>query len=437
MTETSRNRSSRSMYRHLLVGLLVVGALVFGLGFWARGTELAGAVIASGAVVVESDLKKVQHPIGGVVDELNVHDGDHVNAGDVLVRLDGTQAKANLAVFTKSLDELCARRARLEAERNSLNSLGFPDDLLANEATDPVVAHLLDGERRLFDLHQQALNGKKAQLRERGSQLHEEVTGLAQQIDAKTQEIALIQEELKGVLDLWSKQLVPITRVTSLKRDAARLDGELGELIASKASTEGKISEMELEIIQVDDDARSKAAEELSDVRGKISELSERKIAAEDQLKHIDIRAPQTGRVHQLTVHTVGGVVGPGETIMEIVPENDTLSVDAKVSPNDIDQLRANQSVLLRFSAFDQRTTPQINGTVAWISAEITQDQRSATAYYTAHIAVPEAEINRLRGLKVIPGMPVEAFIQTGNRTVLSYLLKPFSDQLMRTFRES
>ena len=437
MTETSRNRSSRSMYRHLLAGLLVVVALVFGLGFWARGTELAGAVIASGVVVVESDVKKVQHPIGGVVDELNVHDGDHVNAGDVLVRLDGTQAKANLAVFTKSLDELYARRARLEAERNSLNSLSFPDELLANEATDPVVAHLLDGERRLFDLHQQALNGKKAQLRERSSQLHEEVTGLAQQIDAKTQEIALIQEELKGVLDLWSKQLVPLTRVTALKRDAARLEGELGELIASKASTEGKISEMQLEIIQVDDDARSKAAEELSDVRAKISEVSERKIAAEDQLKHIDIRAPQTGRVHQLTVHTVGGVVGPGETIMEIVPENDTLSVDAKVLPNDIDQLRANQSVLLRFSAFDQRTTPQINGTVAWISAEITQDQRSATSYYTAHIAVPEAEINRLRGLKVIPGMPVEAFVQTGNRTVLSYLLKPFSDQLMRTFRES
>ena len=437
MIETPRNRSRRSMYRYLLLGLVVVVGLVFGLGFWARGTELAGAVIASGAVVVESDLKKVQHPIGGVVDELNVHDGEHVNAGDVLVRLDGTQVKANLAVFTKSLDELYARQARLEAERNSLNSLIFPDELLANEATDPVVAHLLDGERRLFDLHQEALNGKKAQLRERSSQLHEEVTGLAQQIHAKTQEIALIQEELKGVLDLWSKQLVPLTRVTSLKRDAARLEGELGELIASKASTEGKISEMQLEIIQVDDDARSKAAEELSDVRAKISELSERKIAAQDQLKHIDIRAPQTGRVHQLAVHTVGGVVGPGETIMEIVPENDTLSVDAKVLPNDIDQLRANQSVLLRFSAFDQRTTPQIKGTVAWISAEITQDQRSATSYYTAHIAVPEAEISRLRGLKVIPGMPVEAFIQTGNRTVLSYLLKPFSDQLMRTFRES
>lgn len=437
MSTQRQNSSGRSIYRHLLVGLVAGGILVGGLGFWARGTELAGAVIATGVVVVESDVKKVQHTTGGSVGELNVHDGDHVNAGDVLVRLDDTQPKANLAVFTKSLDELYARQARLEAENSSANSITLPDELLAQETTDPVVAHLLEGERRLFDLRLQARNGQKAQLRERTSQLREELNGLAEQIEAKTQEIALIQEELKGVLDLWDKKLVPFSRVTALKRDAARLVGERGELIASKASTGGKISEVELQIIQVDEDARSKAAEELSDARAKISEMSERKISAEDQLKHIDIRAPQTGRVHQLTLHTVGGVITPGETIMLIVPENDVLSVEAKVSPNDIDQLRANQLALLRFSAFNQRTTPQINGTIGWISAEITQDQHSGTPYYTVHIAVPEAEIERLHGLKIIPGMPVEAFIQTESRTVLSYLLKPFTDQLMRTFRES
>ena len=437
MITAPHNTSRRSIYRHLLAGVLVVGILVGGVGFWARDTQLAGAVIAPGVVVVESDVKKVQHPTGGIVGELNVHDGDHVNAGDVLVRLDATQTQANLAVFTKSLDELDARKGRLEAEKGSASSISFSDELLSRETSDPIVAHLLEGERKLFELRLKAREGQKAQLRERISQLREELSGLDEQIEAKTQEIGLVQQELQGVVDLWDKHLISFTRVTELKRDAARLDGERGELIASKASTSGKISEVELQIIQIDEDARSKAAEELSDARAKISEMSERKIAAEDQLKHIEIRAPQTGRVHQLTLHTVGGVIGAGETIMLIVPDNDMLSVDAKVSPNDIDQLRGNQSVLLRFSAFNQRTTPQINGTIKWISPEITQDEHGGTSYYTAHVAIPQAEIDRLHGLKIIPGMPVEAFVQTESRTVLSFLLKPFKDQLMRAFRES
>jgi HlyD family secretion protein len=263
------------------------------------------------------------------------------------------------------------------------------------------------------------------------------VSGLAQQVEAKAQEIVLIQEELKGVLELWKKQLIQITRVTALKRDAARLEGERGQLTASKASTSGKITETELQIIQIDEDARSKVAEELSEARAKISELGERKIAAEDQLKHVNLRAPQTGRVHQLSVHTVGGVIGPGETVMLIVPDNDTLSIEAKVSPNDIDQLRPEQTARLRFSAFSQGTTPELNGMVSWMSADLSEDERTGTSYYRVRIAVPDEEIARLKDLKVIPGMPVETFIQTGSRTVLSYLLKPLTDQVMRTFRES
>jgi len=437
MTTSPHNRSRREIRRHILVAAVVVVALLAGFSGWARNTEFAGAVIATGVVVVESDVKKVQHQTGGIVGELNVRDGDHVNVGDVVVRLDETQTKASLAVITRSLDEFGARQARLEAEKESVESIQFPDDLLAREAGEAEVAHLLEGERKLFDLRLAARAGQKAQLHERASQLREEINGLGEQIEAKTQEIALIQEELVGVLDLWNKKLVPFTRVTALKRDAARLGGERGQLIASKASTSGKISETELQIIQIDDDARSKAAEELSDVRAKISELSERKIAADDQLKHIAIRAPQTGRVHQLSIHTVGGVITPGEAIMLIVPENDALNIEAKVSPNDIDQLLPDQLATLRFSAFNQRTTPELNGTVSWISAELTQDQHTGTSYYTAHIAVSDAEMARFRGLKIIPGMPVEVFIQTESRTVLSYLLKPLKDQVMRTFRES
>jgi HlyD family secretion protein len=284
-------------------------------------------------------------------------------------------------VLTKSLDELYARKARLEAEKNSEGALNFPDELLAREAADSQIAHLLDGERKLFGLRQQARSGQKAQLRERIAQLQEESSGLAEQIEAKSKEITLIKEELEGVLELWNKQLIQITRVTALKRDAARLEGERGQLIASKASINGKITETELQVIQVDEDARSKVAEELSNVRAKISELSERKIAAEDQLKHVDIRAPQSGRVHQLSVHTVGEVIGPGDTIMVIVPGNDTLSIEAKVSPNDIDQLQPNQKASLRFSAFDQGDTPELTGTVEWVSADLTEDARTRTAY--------------------------------------------------------
>jgi HlyD family secretion protein len=433
----SLGTSRRSIRRHLLVGALVSGALIASVAGWAGTAKLAGAVIAKGIVVVDSEVKKVQHPTGGIVGKLRVRNDQRVKEGDVLVRLDETQTKANLLVFSKSLDELYARQARLEAEKDGAATIHFPADLLAREADDPQLAHVLDGERKLFGLRSEARNGQKAQLRERVDQLQEQVRGLTEQVESKRQEIDLIEEELKGVVDLWRKQLVPFTRVTSLKRDAARLGGESGQLIASKAEAGGKIAEVELQIIQVDQDIRSKAAEELSDIRAKISELSERKIAAEDQLKHIDIRAPQTGRVHELAVHTVGGVITPGETIMLIVPDNDVLSVRVKVSPNDIDELHPEQPALLRFSAFNLRTTPELKGTVSWIAADQTEDQHTGNAYYTVRIGVPVAELARLHGLKIIPGMPVEAFIQTESRTMLSYLIKPLMDQVVRTFRES
>src|SRR5262245_661660 len=427
----------RSIRKHLLVSMLMAGALVASIGGWAGTAELAGAVIASGVVVVESEVKKVQHPTGGIVGELRVQNDQRVNAGDVVLRLDETQTKANLAVITKSLDELHARQARLEAEKEGAQAIEFPGDLLLRESNDSALEQILDGERKLFSLRNDARNGQKAQLREQATQLLVQIDGLAQQIEAKDREIDLIQDELKGVLTLWNKNLVPVTRVTALKRDAARLGGERGQLIATKAAAGGRVAEVKLQVIQIDQDARSKVAEELGDVRAKIAELSERKIAAEDQLKHIDIRAPQTGRVHELAVHTVGGVVASGETIMLIVPENDALSIQAKVSPGDIDELRPGQPALLRFSTFNLRTTPELNGKVSWIAPDQTEDKRTGVSYFTIRIAVSDVEIARLGGLKIIPGMPVEVFVQTGSRTMLSYMLKPLRDQLTRTFRES
>jgi HlyD family secretion protein len=270
---------------------------------------------------------------------------------------------------------------------------------------------------------------------QRRRQLREEIQGITGQAAAKKREIELIGQELEGVRDLWRKNLVQIQRVTALERDSARLEGERGQLIAATAQSKGKISEIELQIIQIDQDLRSEVAKELREVQAKIAELVERKVAAEDQLKRIDIRAPQDGLVHQLVVHTVGGVITPGEAMMLIVPEADNLTVEAKLNPQDIDQVQPGQKAVLRFSTFNQRTTPELNGTVIRVSADLTTDQRSGVSYYTVRISIPEAEVARLGGLKLLPGMPLEAFIQTGDRTVLSYLMKPMADQIARAFR--
>jgi HlyD family secretion protein len=427
--------SRASIRRHIVAGLLIVGVLAFGLGGWASTAEISGALIAQGSLVVDSNVKKVQHPTGGVIGEIRVHDGDHVKAGDILVRLDETVTRANLAIVQKGLIELYARHARLAAERDGANSVSAPKEL-ADRTDDPDVAEALNSERKLFDLRLKSRLGQKDQLQQRIKQLQEQIVGLTAQQDAKAKELALIEQELTGVRDLWQKNLVQLTRLTSLEREEARLQGERGQLVAAAAEAKGKITETQLQIIQVDQDLSSDVAKELRETDSKIGEYVERKVTAEDQLKRTDIRAPQDGVVFQSTANTIGGVVTAGDQIMIIVPESDTLLVEVKVEPRDIDQVLFGQAVVLRFSSFNQRTTPEINGAVSRIAADTTNDQRTGQSYYLVRIAMTEDEIRRLGDVKLTPGMPVEAFIQTGERTVVSYLIKPLHDQLMRAFRE-
>jgi HlyD family secretion protein len=435
MNTLADNNPGRSIRRHLLAGVAASLLLLVGVGGWAATTKVSGAVVVQGVLVVDSNVKKVQHPTGGVVGEVRVHDGDHVKAGDILVRLDETQTRANLAIVTRSLDELGARRAREEAERDGLDSVSFPDDLLARIA-DPEVAHVVNGERKLFETRQTARVGQRSQLKERIAQSNEEIRGLIKQQESHTSQLEWLDKELQGVRDLWDQHLVQFTRVTALERDKARLEGERGQLIAQIAQSKGKIAETELQIIQVDQDMRTEVGKDLAEIRAKNSELVERKVSAEDQLRRVDLRSPQDGVVLQSTVHTVGGVVGPGDPLMLIVPEGDVLDVEAKIQPQDIDQVHFGQPALLRFTAFSQRTTPELTGEVRRISADVTQDQKTGTYYYTVRIAVPESEIMRRGGIKLIPGMPVEAFIQTTERRVASYLVRPLSDQISRAFRE-
>jgi len=425
----------RSIRLHLVAGLSVVGVLSGGLGGWAATQEISGALIAPGQIVVESSVKKVQHPTGGVVGELRARDGDVVKAGDIVVRLDDTVTKASLAIVTKNLDALWARAARLEAEQRGLDKITFPPQLTAR-ADDPDVKGLMASESKLFDVRVNGRTGQKAQLRERITQLSEEVEGMSAQVKAKDQEIALVQKELDGVRQLYDQHLIQISRLTTLERDAARLNGERAQYVASRAQAKGKITETELQIIQVDKDVVSEVSKDLRETNDKIGEFVERKITAEDQLRRVDIRAPQDGMVLQSSVHTVGGVITAGDTIMLIVPQTDDLQVEAKVNPQDIDKLQVGQKTLLRLSAFNQRTTPELNGVVSRVSPDVTTDQRTGQSYYTIRVSMPPEEIARLGEAKLIPGMPAEAFVQTGDRTVLSYLMKPLNDQLMRAFRE-
>lgn len=424
----------RDIRRASVFGIATIATLFATVGLWAATAPLAGAVIASGKVVVESNVRRIQHPSGGVVSEIRVKDGDIVRAGDVLIRLDETNAKASLALIEIELLRLHARKARLEAERDGLMVLEFPE-VLRDRSEEKAVVDAVRSEARLFETRRAAAEVQRSQFRERIDQSNEEIAGLAAQIAARQQQTVLIGQELASVQKLFDNDLVALPRLTSLQREASRLDGEAGSLVADTARARGRIAEIELQIIQIDEDLRREVSTELRDVEGKIADLSERRIAARDQLDRIEMRAPQDGIVHQQTVHTIGGVIGPAEQIMLIIPETDGLVVEARVEPAMIDRLHVGQKAIVLFPAFDSTTTPDLEGNVMHVSADSSTDQQTGASYYTVRVSLAQEQVRRLDGKELLPGMPAEVFIQTGSRTALAYLMKPFEDQLARAFR--
>jgi HlyD family secretion protein len=428
----------RRIRRLNLIGLAAIAVLVLGIGGWAAVAQLSGAVIAPGFVVVESNVKKVQHPNGGTVGQIFVKEGSVVKEGDILVRLDDILPRANLGILRSQVDELTARHARLTCERDNVEAVAFPAELVARAESQVTAA--MSGEQKLFESRRQSRVGQRSLLQERVAQITEEVRGLSSQRTAKESEIRLIAEELKGVSELYAKNLVSIMRYMALQRDHARLEGEHGQLGAEIARARGRISEIELQIIQIDKDFSTEVLKELREVEGRIAELKERMIAAADQLRRIDIRAPQGGTVLQLTVHTVGGVIGPGETIMLIVPQADQLVVEARVTPVDIDQIVQGAPVQVRIMAGNTRTTPAVNGVVTHVSADLTREPASGgqpgQAYFLTRVSLSEESVKSLGDLRLVPGMPAEALIETGVRTPLEFLLKPLHEQIARTFRE-
>lgn len=425
----------KSVRRYALAGL-TFGLLLLGvIGGLAATQEISGAVISQGVLVVDSNVKKIQHPTGGTVAEIRVRDGDAVKTGDLLVRLDSTVTRANLAIITNSLDHLSAQLSRLKAERDDKLAIAFPTDLMAR-SSEPDVADLITGETSLFDFRRKSRDGQKAQLAQRIEQLNAQIAGLNEQEVAKRKEVDLIRIELDAVRKLWRSKLTSIDRVTALERDGVRVEGEHGQLVATIAQAKGQIAEVSLQIIQIDQDMRTEDAKEQREIEAKIAELIERRVAAQEELKHIDIISPTDGVVHELAVHTIGGVVSPGQPIMMIVPLGDALDVEARVSPNDIDQLTLKQSAILRLSAFNRQTTPELEGVLSEVSADVATDEKSGVAFYRTRISIPLGELANLHGLSLAPGMPVEVYFPTGDRTMISYLIKPLRDQLNRAFRE-
>ncbi|MFB2531658.1 HlyD family type I secretion periplasmic adaptor subunit [Paracoccus sp. p4-l81] len=421
----------------IVTGAVAVLLLLVGFGGWAAFSQIAGAVVAQGQLEVEDQRQIVQHPDGGVVAAIKVREGDRVQAGDVLIVLDGSTVQSELTIVEGQLFEILARRGRLEAERDQRPEITFTPDLIARAETDPAVADLMQGQATLFVARRETLSREDEQLARRAEQAASQITGITAQIEASREQARLINEELTDMQTLRDKGLAQEGRVLSLQREAARLAGSVGELIAARAETEGRITEISIERDKLVTKRREEAETELRDLGYRALELAERRRALTEQVARLEIRAPTSGIVLSLQVSTPRAVLRAAEPALFIVPQDRPLVIAAQVSPLNVDEVSPGQPVRLRFPSLPSRTTPELQGSVAKISADSLQDERTGQTYYRAEITLNEGEAQKLGQQALIPGMPVEAYLRTGERSPIVYLLKPFLDYFNRAFRET
>ena len=424
---------ARSFIRFGLICVILLGG---GLGGWAATAKLQGAVISPGHLRVESQRQVVQHPDGGVVGEIFVREGDFVEAGAVLIRLDGTTLQSELAVLESQLFELMARRGRLNAEQADSDTITFDPELLAVAEFNPEVKTLIDGQVALFTARNKTMQREIEVLRERQIQIREQITGSEGEAEALAEQSALIEKELADQRTLLQKGLAQASRVLALEREAARLKGERGQIIAQAAQLKGQISEIEIELLRMQATRREDAISKLRDLGFRELELKERRIALNEQLARLDVRAPLAGVVLDMSVHALKSVVRAAEPILYIVPSDSELVVDAQVDTTHIDSVHSGQEAVLRFSAFNVRTTPELFGIVSKVSPDAFFEEKTGRSYYKAEVLLREGELAKLQGQQLIAGMPVEVYIQTGERTPINYLLKPITDYFNRALRE-
>ena len=426
--------NDQTLQRYIRQGLIGIGILVFGLGGLAATLPMAGAVIAPGQFSVESYVKQIGHPFGGVVSDILVKNGDHVRANQPLIKLDSTVSSANSSLTGQNVDQLLAREARLLAERDGRGSIDFPKSL-TDRANDPVVAAILADERRNFEVRNAANRAQIAQLNQRVRQSQAEISSAQGQLKSYNRQSSLIEEELDQTRELYQDRLTTLDRLNALERSAVGVQANSQSAASNIAQASARISEYQAQAASVGANARSAAAAELVQVQSALAGLKREQVAADDNFDRSVIRAPQAGIVDKLQVQTIGAVIPAGETILEIVPDADRLTVRASVSPTDIDQIHVNQKAVLRLSGLNMRTTPELIGKVVFVAADRTVIQSSGVSYYDVTIEISEAELNRVKDVPLRVGMPVEAFIQTSERTMLSYLVRPLLDQIRRAFR--
>lgn len=421
----------------LVIGFLALFTLVGGFGGWAVMSNISGAVVASGEVKVEQNRQVVQHPDGGVVAEIRVEEGEVVDPGEVLIRLDSEDLRSELSIVENQLFELMARRGRLSAERDGDDRVEFDPELVRIAAERPEVANMLEGQRRLFFARRASMEKEAEQLERRKSQIADQVEGIKAQQSALKTQLSLIERELADQQSLLDKGLAQASRVLSLQREQARLRGQVGELAAKAAEAQGRITELETEKLKLETTRREEAITRLRDLQYRELELAERRQSLRTRIKRLEIRAPMGGVVFGLTVFAERSVVKAAEPVMYIVPQNRPLVIEARVSPIHVDEVAIGQPVTLRFVTFDARTTPVLQGRVTRISADTFTSDSTRESYYRVEVVLAEGEIARLGEEKIVPGMPVETFIRTADRSPLAYLVKPLAVYFNRAFRES
>ena len=434
MSDTKNNWSARAP---LTIGLLAMLVLVGGFGSWSALSKISGAVIASGRIEVDRNRQIVQHLDGGLVEEILVDEGDTVEAGQTLIRLDATLLASNLAITEGQLFELMSRRGRLEAERDEAEEVVFEEELLAEAAANPDIAEIVQGQERLFHARVDSLKHEIEQLGKRRNQIADQVRGIEAQEDSLTVQLDLIRKELVDQQGLLEKGLAQASRVLALQREEASLSGRVGELAASKAQAAGRITEIDIEVIKLSSRRREEAITRLRDLQYRELELAEQRRALEEQLSRLEIKAPVSGIVYGLQVYTPRSVIRPADPVLFLVPQDRPLIIAAQVPVIHVDQIYTGQEVSLRFSALDQRNTPELFGRVLVVSADAFQDEATGASYYRAEIVLSEGEQAKLpENARLVPGMPVEAFLRTADRTPIAYLVKPLTDYFTKAFRE-
>ncbi|WP_299143651.1 HlyD family type I secretion periplasmic adaptor subunit [uncultured Tateyamaria sp.] len=427
-----------SAKRPLFIGFFGLFGLLGGFMAWAIYTEIAGAIIAPGRIEVDQNRQIVQHPTGGVVSKIAVQEGDTVQAGDLLIQLDVTQMRSSLAIVEGQLYEFMARRGRLEAERDERDTITFEPELLKIAEERPSVAELVEGQRNLFFARRDSIARQIEQLEKRAGQTGNQIIGIEAQEASLARQLELIEVELEAQQSLLERGLTQASGVLALQRQSASLDGQLGELAAGKAQSEQRITEIEIEVLRLNSQRREEAITRLRDLRSRELELIEQRLSLMTDIERMEIRAPVSGIVYNMRVQTMRSVVRGADPVLFLIPQDRPLVIAARVDPLHIDQIVTGQAVNLRFSALDQRTTPELVGEVALVSADAFEDEAIGASYYRAEIVLNPGEQDKLaEGQVLIPGMPVEAFIRTADRSPLAYLIKPLADYFNRAFRES